>query len=59
MYPHHLQGLALQELVVDELDELLAQLATERERRWKLRRKPGLVEELRRVLHEKGGEVSA
>jgi hypothetical protein len=54
---HLLQSLALQDLTDDELDELLAQLATERDRRWKLRRRLGLVEELRQSLDTKGGEA--
>jgi hypothetical protein len=58
MYTHPRQGIALQELTDDELDALLAQIATERESRWKLRRRPRLVEDLRQSLDTKGGEAS-
>jgi hypothetical protein len=55
---HRLQSLALQDLTDDELDELLTLIATERERRWKLRRRPGLVEEWRRPVKVPGSDAS-
>jgi len=56
MSTNRLPWSALQDLTDDDIDALLAQIATERERRWTLRRTPALVEERRSLLsaHEPG-----
>jgi hypothetical protein len=49
--------IAWQDLTDDELEDVLQEAEAERRRRWKLRRTPSFVDELRTQLRKAGGSV--
>ena len=59
MLPTHFRGVNWQDLSDDVLDELLDVIEAVRMRRWKARRTPSFVDELRTQLKKEGGEPIA